>query len=169
VVDPHRKPGAPRYLVSVAQPCLAKARALSSVSLPSSATNLLGELLAGATVGSLARANDGEYFYDHTRQLLYYVSSAGPPTDVVLPVVDGPLVIGTSPLATQISWSNVTFEHTTWLGPNRPSGFLDDQAGVFSLNASSPSNNTLPTDCTAPGGDGVECAACCMHTVRTQL
>ena len=110
----------PEYFVRVAQPCLRNIRNLSGAYLPSAARNFLGEFLAGATAGSLAPQPDGTYFVDLAGSVAYFLSPTQPQNGTV-PRAEA--LVDASADAANVTWSGITFEHTTWLQPDTPTGY----------------------------------------------
>ena len=127
--------------VTVVQPCFGNARRLSGCGIPSFLENARGLL----TDGGIETVSAGTFFFDAQRRELLYAALAGTnPADsvVVLPVLERLLVIGAG--TRDVRLSGIVFEHATWLAPNSPTGFVDDQAGVhFDASGSVPASEMI--------------------------
>jgi hypothetical protein len=78
----------------------------------------------------------GEWYQDTTAGALYYIPLAGQnmaTADVELPQLQLLLVVGgtqSQPIH-DLTFSGLTFSHTSWLGPNSSDGYADQQTGGF--------------------------------------
>jgi hypothetical protein len=120
-----------RTLVAVAQPCAhngnVKIGGSQALRIPAFLENIK-ELLGDAVNG-----HPGEYYLDSKEGAVYYVPRSGETTASVvgeLPAV-AQLVVGTK--VEGVSYNNIHFQHSTWMGASGPYGFVDVQAG-FTLH-----------------------------------
>jgi len=78
----------------------------------------------------------GEWYQDTTAGALYYIPLSGQDmtkADVELPQLELLLAVGGSydQPAHDLSFTGLTFAHTSWLGPNSSDGFADQQTGGY--------------------------------------
>ena len=97
--------------------------------------------------------NAGQWFLDTQANQLYYKGAAGwSPSghDIELPVLTSLLQVGgssyTSP-AHNLAFQGISFEHATWLAPNTPIGYADQQNGTFLPQAYSTEPSNFLTSC----------------------
>ena len=109
--------------ITVAQPCVgngnAKCGGAQALKVPAYVENVF-ELLGSAEFGRV-----GEFYLDAAAGFVYYVPRAGETmktTVGVLPAVET-LVIADG--AVGLNFSNIVFEHSTWMRPSTPLGFVD--------------------------------------------
>ena len=115
-------------LVTVAQPCAnsgnVKGQQLNVPSYIENVFELLGHREAG---------HPGEFFVDAHAGYLYYVPHVGETrttTVAHLPTVEH-LIDGES--VAELSFSGITFEHTTWMRPSTGDGFVEIQSGFCNI------------------------------------
>ena len=104
------------------------------------------ELLGDAHYG-----HAGEFFLDSAAGEAFYVPRqselrAGRAAFVaVLPVLESLLQLEG---ASGLTFTGITFEHTTWLRPSTPLGFVETQSGdCLACTAPIPAANSFPTRC----------------------
>lgn len=90
----------------------------------------------------------GEWYLDETANLVYYKPRPGEDmatATVVAPMVETILSVKGTSTTEQVSYlwfEGLTFAHSTYLRPSQY-GFLDDQAGQYTLTAQSNNNQTV--------------------------
>ena len=121
--------GMATVLLHVADPCWRNAHSWRDPAAhagPAFVENVF-ELLGTAEFG-----HAGEFYLDSARREVFYVPralevEAGRAVFVaILPVVESLLQVDG---ARDLSFSGITFEHTTWMRPSSPVGFVETQAG----------------------------------------
>eukprot|EP01052_Picozoa_sp_SAG31_P039389 SAG31_NODE_5455_length_2527_cov_1.923394_1_plen_696_part_00 len=107
-------------------------------------------------LGSEEYGHAGEFFLDASAGEVYYVPRplelrAGRAAFVaVLPMVESLLQVKG---ARDLSFTGITFEHTTWLRPSTAVGFVETQAGdCLTCKGAIPSTYSFPTRCVNHSG-----------------
>ena len=136
-----------RTMVAVKQPCAhngnIKIGGSQALRIPAFLENIK-ELLGNAVNG-----HPGDYYLDAQEGAVYYVPRAGEtPASVVgeLPTVEN-LVVAND--VDGVSYHNVEFQHSTWMGASGPYGFVDIQGG-YTLHC----NEGDPCGSGSAGGPG---------------
>jgi hypothetical protein len=85
----------------------------------------------------------GEWYLDTTAGTLYYAPLAGQDmsaADVELPRLEVLLAVGGTldAPAHDLAFRGLTFSHTSWLRPNSPDGFANQQTGTFAVGSGYP-------------------------------
>jgi hypothetical protein len=85
------------------------------------------------------------WFFDpNSRELTYYNTNAGTPTEAILPVLESLVELRGTPAnpVENISFQGLQFSHATWLEPNGSNGYVSDQSGYI-LKGSGYATNTI--------------------------
>jgi len=83
--------------------------------------------------------NPGTFWYDNNNNLIYYSLASGQTVNDLETntYISSQEVLISYANTTGHTWNNVVFSYATWLQPNRIDGFVDDQAAVYDVCASS--------------------------------
>jgi hypothetical protein len=80
-------------------------------------------------LGSAAHGHPGDFYLDASAGFVYYVPNAGERLATTVGVLPTTEALIEAKGVHGIKYSNIVFEHTTWMRPSSPLGFVDVQSG----------------------------------------